>query len=202
MARVLCDAVIKALKQAHAAYLSNEHNRFEESIKIAESALIAIQSLGSETDCSREMLMMGLKAESLLIGSLQKLNRPQEAVKLYAMADKRMLLPPSRVIDGDAPMIPHCDDALEFFGRADDETAEVISRLTALYARMTGGGGGGVAEIYRAQLANRNGSSEETINWARLALQRMRGDVWIAPIARRLIGDSDEDDHYMESQTI
>ena len=196
MARTLCGAALKALKKAHAAYLRSEYTGYFENIKLAKSAVSAIQALGAETDCSRGILLASLKAELMLIDMLQKLNKPREAMELCQAAETHMLLLPSQVISGEAPMIPDCNDILEFFGCTDAEMAEVIDRLTALYSRLTDGGGGGVAEIYKAQLASRKGSPEESVSWARLALQRMRGDVWIAPIARRLIGDSDEDDHY------
>lgn len=185
MSRVLYKAVLQALKEAHAAYLAHCRKQFCDNIKVAECAIAAIESLG--VDCGREMELMGLKAEMELVQALPMMHRPAEIIAHYEAAKLQMLLPPSMVVSRDAPMLPHCEDAIDFFGGADDQTADDLSRAAALYAQLTDGGGGGVAEIYRAQMARQRGAPEEAHHWANRALERMGGDRWIEPIARRLI---------------
>lgn len=187
MSRVLCEAVIQALKEAHAAWLAQHMEKYKEDLRVAECAIEAIRSLGMGEACGREMELMGLQAEMTLISSLAEIHRPAEVIPHYESAVLFMLLPPSRVIPGDAPMIPCCKSALDFFGGPSDETADNVEKATQLYGRLTGGGGGGVSEIYRAQLAEHRGKQADAVYWAQLALERMCADKWIEPIAQRII---------------
>jgi len=187
MSRVLCDAAIQALKEAYAAYRIQSVEKYRASLKVAECAIEAIRSLGEEEGCGRTLELMGLQAEITLLRTFADIHRPGEVIPKYEAALMQMLLPPSRVIPTDAPMLPHCESTLDFFGGVSDRTAELLDRATDLYARLTGGGGGGVAEIYRAQIARQRGDDENARYWARLALERMRGDTWIEPIAQRLL---------------
>ena len=187
MSKILCTAVRESLKAAHEAYLIHKRIEYEASLQNAEHALSAIEALGSEGDCGRIMELMALRAELLLVKTLPCLNRPSELILLYEMAMLQMLLPPSKVVPREAPMLPPCQSTLEFFGGESERTAAELEHATALYARMTDGGGGGVAEIYRAELANQRGSPQEAREWARRALERMVGDRWIEPIALRLL---------------
>lgn len=187
MARVLCEAVLQALKEAHEAWLDQHMEKYRESLKVAECGIGAIRSLGMEDTCGREMELMGLQAEMTLISSLAGIHCPAEIIPHYEAAILLMLMPPSRVIPGDAPLLPHCESALDFFGGPSDETADSIERAAQLYGRLTGGGGRGVSEIYRAQLAEYRGNHADAEHWAKLALERMCGDKWIEPIARRIL---------------
>ena len=190
MSKVLCDAVILALKEAHKAYLRQNMEKYRADMKVAEYALNAIRALGEDDGCGRTLELMGLQAEIALLNSLAGVHCPAELIPQYEAAVLQMLLPPSRVVTKDAPMLPRCECTLDFFGGACDRTAECLDRATKLYARLTDGGGGGVSEIYRAQIAQYRGNPEEAAQWAKLAIERMCADRWIEPIALKLIEES------------
>lgn len=192
MSRVLCEAVIQALKEAHEAWLDQHIEKYKEDLRVAECAIGAIRSLGMGDACGREMELMGLQAEWTLVSSLAEIHCPAEIIPYYESAVLLMLMPPSRVISGDAPLIPHCKSALDFFGGPSDETADSLEKAAQLYSRLTGGGGGGVSEIYRAQLAEHRGSRADAAHWAKQALERMCGDKWIEPIARRILSEQSD----------
>jgi len=187
LSTILYNAVIQALKEAHEAYLAKRIHKYQESMRVAESGIAAIESLGTEDDCGREMELMGLRAEATLMHTLPWVHQPSELIPQYEIASVEMLMPPSRVISSQAPMIPHCEDVLDFFGGASDHILQELEKATALYSRLTDGGGGGVAEIYRAEMEKQRGASDEAAHWAKLALERMAGDKWIEPIAMALI---------------
>ena len=191
MSRVLHDAVIQALKEAHNAYLAFNTDKYRDSLKVAECGIEAIRLLGTEDSCGRQMEIMGLQAEISLIRTMAGIHCPAEMIPHYETAMLQMLLPPSRVIPKEAPMIAHCENTLDFFGGACEQTADWLEKATELYGRLTGGGGGGVAEIYRAQIAEYHKNHKEAGKWAQLALERMCGDKWIEPIATALISNAD-----------
>jgi len=187
ISRLLHDAVIRALKEAHAAYLAQHMENYRKYMKVAECAIEAIRSLGVDEDNGREMELMCLEAEITLMHTLSGIHCPEDMISHYEMAALQMLLPPSQVISGDDPLLPHCKNALDFFGGPCEQVAGHLDRATALYSQLTDGGGGGVAEIYRAQLARQQGCDDKARQWARLALERMRGDKWIEPIAQDIL---------------
>ena len=187
MSRILHDAVIQALKEAHAAYLAHNSDKFRENMHVAECGVEAIRLLGMEDISGRQMELMGLEAEITLLQTLPCIHCPAEIIHMYEKAELQMLMPPSRVIPKDAPMLPNCEDPLDFFGGASERTAEQLEQAARLYGQLTNGGGGGVSEIYRAQLAEHHGESAEANQWARIALEKMCGDKWIEPIANRVI---------------
>lgn len=188
MSRVLHDAVILALKEAHEAYLNQAANEYRESMRVAECALEAIRLLGVEDSCGRQMELMGLQAELTLMHALASVHCPAEVIPQYELAALQMLLPPSRVIPKEAPWIPHCENTLDFFGGACEKIADQLERAARLYAQLTDGGGG-VAEIYRAQVAGHSGDRFAACHWAKLALERMCGDKWIEPIANAILAE-------------
>lgn len=187
MSKVLCSAVLQALKDAHSAYRKHRFDRYQEHMKVADCALEAIRSLGQGGERAREMEVMALSAEVTLMHALADIHYPDQLRRSFEVAELQMLLPPSRVITREDPMLPNCTDALEFFGGPSEETAQALCRATDLYGRLTDGGGGGVAEIYRAQLAHAQGQTEEATRWARLARERMCGDRWIEPIVKSML---------------
>lgn len=189
MSRVLCEAVIQALKEAHEAWLDQHMEKYRESLKVAECGIGAIRSLGLEDTSGREIELMGLQAEMTLVSALAEIHYPSEIIPHYESAALLMLLPESRVIPRDAPLLPYCKSALDFFGGPSDETADSLDKAAKLYGRLTGGGGGGVSEIYRAQLAEHRGNRTDAVYWAKQALERMCGDKWIEPIARRILSE-------------
>lgn len=187
MSRILHDAVIQALKVAHAAFLERNLEKFREHMHVAECGVEAIRSLGLDDVCGRQMELMSLEAEITLLNTLPFIHSPADAIQMYEKAVLQMPLPPSRVIARDAPMLPNCGNPLDFFGEASDRMAELLEYAAGLYGQLTDGGGGGVSEIYRAQMAHHFGKHAEASHWAELALVRMCGDKWIEPIAQRLI---------------
>lgn len=189
MSRILYDAVIRALKEAHEAYLNQDSEKYREGLKVAECGIEAIRLLGTEDDYGRKMELMGLQAELTLMQSLSDIHNPAESILRYEAAILQMLMLPSQVISKEAPMLPHCKSALDFFGGACEQTAKDLALATDLYGRLTGGGGG-VAEIYRAQLAEHLGQDAEAKRWAEIALQKMCGDTWIEAIANKMIKES------------
>lgn len=191
MSRILHDAVIQALKEAHAAYQARALEKYRDSMQVAQCGVKAIRSLGTEEVIGRQMELMGLEAEITLMHAMTCLHNPAEAIRWYEAAVCQMLLPPSRVIPKEAPMLPGCENPLDYFGGACEQTAEQLEQAARLYGGLTDGGGGGVAEIYRAQLAQTRGNLSEAGQWAQLALERMCGDKWIEPIAQRLLSETD-----------
>lgn len=187
MSRLLHDAVIQALNEAHCAYLTGNIEKYRDSLKVAECGIDAIRSLGTEDSCGRQMEIMGLQAEISLMRTMACIHSPVEMIPHYETAMLQMLLPPSQVISKEAPMIAHCENTLDFFGGACEQTADWLEKATEMYGYLTGGGGGGVAEIYRAQIAKHNGNHIESEKWAQLAMERMCGDKWIEPIAGALM---------------
>ena len=181
--------MIQALKEAHAAYLIQSAEKYRASMKVAECAVEAIRALGEEEGCGRTLELMGLQAELTLLNSLADIHSPAQVIPQYESAALQMLMPPSRVITKEAPMLPQCRCTLNFFGGACDRTARSLDRATKLYSRLTDGGGGGVAEIYRAQIEDHRGNRNEARHWAKLALERMCGDKWIEPIALALLNE-------------
>ena len=198
MSRVLCEAVIQALKEAHEAWLDQHMEKYRESLKVAECAIEAISSLGIGDAYGREMELMGLQAEMMLLRSLAGIHCPEKTIPRYESAALLMLMPPSRVIPGDAPLLPQCEGTLDFFGGPSDETADSLESAMRLYSRLTGGGGGGVSEIYRAQLADYKGNRAEAGHWAKQALERMCGDRWIEPIAKKILSEKTDRSIYTE----
>lgn len=191
MSRLLCDAVIRALREAHGAYLRQNAEEYRECLKVAQCGIEGIRMLGVEDDFGREMELMGLEAELTLLYGLAGIHVPSEMIMRYEAAVLKMLMPPSKVVPKDAPLIAHCENTLDFFGGVCDQTAKDLELAVNLYGRLTDGGGGGVAEIYRAQMAEQRGNCDEARRWAALALERMCGDKWIEPIAEKLIKSSD-----------
>lgn len=192
MSKVLGVAVKNSLKAAHAAYLVSQHEAYCGHIIAAENAVAAIKALGAENDYCRTIELMALEAELLLIRSLSKLSKPRELIPKFEMAMLQMLIPPSQIVDKSAPMLPGCTNALEYFGGASEQTARDIERAVSLYAHMTDGGGGGIPEIYRAQMESQKGCTEKAAYWARRALDKMCGDKWIEPIASGILAADKE----------
>ncbi|HKM29117.1 MAG TPA: hypothetical protein VJY37_05480, partial [Anaerovoracaceae bacterium] len=64
--------------------------------------------------------------------------------------------------------------------------ADTLDKAARVYAGLTGGGGGGVANLYRAEIAARRGDWAMAERLACKAQEEMTGDRWMEPIITKL----------------
>lgn len=75
MSKILYDAAILALKEAHTAFMRGNPGEYNEKMRVAKSAISAIRALGITGENGREMELLELGAEKTLVSTLPLLKR-------------------------------------------------------------------------------------------------------------------------------
>lgn len=189
MSKLLHDTAIRAMQEAHAAFMEGDRKGYREKMEEAERAIGAIRALGITGDNGREMELLELGGEKTLTSTLPLLRYPGRLLEMYSLAAVQMVIPPSRVFLREAPYLPPCDDVFAFYQVPLDKAEQLGRELTqavALYGTLTNGGGAGTDLLFRAGLRLRQSRPKEALSLAREAMAI--GGQWLQRPGAYLLG--------------
>ncbi|MCD8119965.1 MAG: hypothetical protein LUE29_10910 [Lachnospiraceae bacterium] len=187
MSDKLRQATIAALKKAYAGYLDRDWDRYRESLGEARQKINVIRGLGYDPDrMGRELEVLYLSGEELLITAFTFVGRPYEMRMYYELAEYHLTVLPSKILTKDTAYLPPDVDLIELFPLPEEDPEEAAAEFTRamdIYRRITGGGDG-VDMLYRAALACQAGDPRRAHYYIDTA--RAEGGAWLRPHADRL----------------
>lgn len=188
MSEQLKRSAMDALKKAYQGYMNRDWAVYTGSLHDARTNIDVIRGLGHDPDrMGRELEVLYLTGEELLISAFTFLGKPWEMRMYYELAAYYLTVFPSGILKKDAEYLPPDVDLLEIFplpeGNANDAMDE-FAKAMDIYAKLTGGGGGGVDKLYRAAIACQRGDASRARLYTELA--RKEGGAWILPHADSL----------------